>query len=218
MKNPIIQLWQALAFMFLAGVVAWMWRSYPRVEPFGSTGAAWVQAIGSILAIVASGAFAISVPLYLDQRKVRRYRRAWVELLDDIVIDMKAAMFSVETGGQDSAKYVPGTFTTREQQLATFPLHELDDPKALSDAAWARGALLNLVVEIKPELHRPRFVWERLKAFKHNVWQTGVWAKHRYGWPALDTPEPGRQFGTDPALSFSLKWDADGNPTVIPFT
>lgn len=216
MRGPFGALWAALAFMGLAGGVAWLWQTYPSAEPLSATAAAWVQGIGSVAAIIFSSAFAIGVPLYLEHRKVRSHRRAWVELLSEIAQEMTTTMWFIESGGQAQTKYVPGIYRTREQQLASFPIHELADPKALSDAAHARGALIQLVEDVQPELHRPRVVWDRLRSLQHNVWQAGEWGRQRYGLPETPNPGPNRVFGTDPGLMRFNTWDDDGNPIFHP--
>ena len=118
-----------------------------------------------------------------------------------------------QPGGQEAIKYVHRTCQTREEQISGFPLHEMDDPKALSDAAWARQALLHLIMEIEGERHRPRFVCGQLDAFRGNVFQAAVWGKLRYGWPTIDVISLTPTYERDPYLSAHISWDEDGNPT-----
>lgn len=216
MKSPIALMWSALLFMGVAALVAWMWQSYPKVDPLGPTGAAWVQAVGSILAIIVSAGFALGVPLILERQRVQRYRKALITLLDGICREIESHKFWVETGGQESTKYVPGAFLALADQLERFPVYNLDDPHSIIEVAEAAHFLRQMVEDIRPELHRPRFVWERIHGQIHGIWQRSVWAKHRYGWgPANANPEPARPFGTDPRLAQHFTWDTDGNPTAI---
>jgi hypothetical protein len=65
MKNPIVQLWLALAFMACAAVVAGAFEAGPKL--WDQTTAAWVQALGAL--------GAMAVVFLIDNRAAARLRK-----------------------------------------------------------------------------------------------------------------------------------------------